>query len=201
MTPIRDLLNRIRWDAEFARGEFVLGYFDRLEDRVVHVPFREVDFPPDDPQAFRLVDAEGRAHHVPLHRVREVFKDGQRIWHRPDKVRKAKPFPGAAMAVAAILTTFTFWMIMAAETSPSGKATDLVRLPDPRYDGSTSLEQTLHRRRSVREFSDRPLTLAEAGQLLWAAQGVTDTEGKRTAPSPERSIRWRCSSSPAVSRE
>ena len=83
MIPIQDLLNRIRWDAEFARGEFEIGYFDRVEDRVIHVPFHEVNFPPGEPQTFRLVDAEGRAHHVPLHRVREVFKDGQRIWHRP----------------------------------------------------------------------------------------------------------------------
>lgn len=83
MIPIRDLLNRIRWDADFARGEFVLGYFDRLEDRIVRVPFRELLFRPDVPDAFRFVDAEGQAHHVPLHRVREVWKDGQRIWHRP----------------------------------------------------------------------------------------------------------------------
>ena len=27
-------------------------------------------------------DAEGQAHRVPFHRVREVYKDGQRIWHR-----------------------------------------------------------------------------------------------------------------------
>lgn len=81
--PIHELLNRIHWDREFARGDFELGYFDRVEKRVVLVPFREITFPRDDPQTFRLVDAEGRFHRVPLHRVREVYKDGQRIWHRP----------------------------------------------------------------------------------------------------------------------
>jgi uncharacterized protein (UPF0248 family) len=87
VTPIHELLNRIRWDAEFARGEFELGYFDRVENRVVVVPFREVEFLQDDLQAFRLVDAEGRWHRIPLHRVREVYKDGQRIWHRRSEVR------------------------------------------------------------------------------------------------------------------
>jgi uncharacterized protein (UPF0248 family) len=82
--PIHELLNRIRWDAEFARGNFELGYFDRVEERIIVVPFAEVSFPRDDPQAFRLVDGEGRIHRVPFHRVREVFKDGQRIWHRPE---------------------------------------------------------------------------------------------------------------------
>ena len=83
MAPIHELLNRIRWDPEFGRGNFELGYFDRVEGRVIVVPFRELDFPRDDPQAFRLEDTEGRIHRVPFHRVREVYKEGQRIWHRP----------------------------------------------------------------------------------------------------------------------
>jgi len=35
----------------------------------------------------------------------------------------------------------------------------------------------------VREFADAPLTLADLGQLLWAAQGTTHPAGLRTAPS------------------
>jgi uncharacterized protein (UPF0248 family) len=83
MTPIHEVLNRIRWDPEFGRGNFELGYLDRVEGRVIVVSFREVEFSEDDPQAFRLIDAEGRSHRVPFHRVREVYMDGQRIWHRP----------------------------------------------------------------------------------------------------------------------
>jgi SagB-type dehydrogenase family enzyme len=45
------------------------------------------------------------------------------------------------------------------------------------------LEEALTRRRSVREYSDQPLTTAELGQLLWAAQGTTSERGFRTAPS------------------
>ena len=85
--PIHELLNRIRWDAEFARGKFELGYFDGGEERIIEVPFAEISFPREDPQAFRRVDGEGRIHRVPFHRVREVYKDGQRIWHRPEGTR------------------------------------------------------------------------------------------------------------------
>jgi len=46
-----------------------------------------------------------------------------------------------------------------------------------------SLEQALLARRSVRSFSNGALTLNELGQLLWAAQGITDSGGGRTAPS------------------
>ena len=38
-------------------------------------------------------------------------------------------------------------------------------------------------RRSVRDFGSTQLTWREIGQLLWAAQGITHEEGKRTAPS------------------
>jgi len=82
MLPIQKLLSRIRWDADFSRGRFELGYFDRVEGRLILVPFQDVEFPPEDPRAFRLVDAEGCSHRVPFHRVREVYKDGQCIWRR-----------------------------------------------------------------------------------------------------------------------
>jgi SagB-type dehydrogenase family enzyme len=41
----------------------------------------------------------------------------------------------------------------------------------------------LQQRRSVRRLAATPLALADLAQLLWAAQGVTDAQGHRTAPS------------------
>lgn len=56
-------------------------------------------------------------------------------------------------------------------------------LPEAKVEGLSSFEANLYGRRSVREFSEVPLSLATAGQLLWAAQGVTSAAGERTAPS------------------
>jgi SagB-type dehydrogenase family enzyme len=58
-----------------------------------------------------------------------------------------------------------------------------VALPKPDLEGRLTLERALATRRSLREFAPGELTLAELGQLMWAAQGVTSPEGKRTAPS------------------
>jgi SagB-type dehydrogenase family enzyme len=60
---------------------------------------------------------------------------------------------------------------------------NVIRLPDPCRQGGLSVETALQRRRSVREYAPEPINLAEAGQLLWAAQGVTTDDGKRAAPS------------------
>ena len=68
-----------------------------------------------------------------------------------------------------------------AEASPT--EVRMIKLPDPVTDGSVSLEAALPLRRSVREYSTKPLTQEEISQLLWAAQGLTDARGHRTAPS------------------
>ena len=62
-------------------------------------------------------------------------------------------------------------------------ANEEVRLPEPSFEGKVPVERALALRRSVREFASEPLSLSAASQLLWAAQGVTEPGGGRTAPS------------------
>jgi len=58
-----------------------------------------------------------------------------------------------------------------------------IKLPEPKYNSDVSLEQSLVKRRSVRDYTGEVLTLEEVSQLLWAAQGTTSARGFRTAPS------------------
>jgi uncharacterized protein (UPF0248 family) len=80
--PIHELLNRIRWDRNFGQGNFVIGYYDRVEDRIIRVPLREIFFEPEDHFSFDLIDHDGGLHSIPLHRIKEVYKDEVLIWHR-----------------------------------------------------------------------------------------------------------------------
>ena len=82
MTPIQDLLHRIQWDPEFGKSEFIIGYHDRLNDRIVRVPFQRVELSPGEHFSFTVTEDDGSLHMVPLHRVREVWRDGQLIWQR-----------------------------------------------------------------------------------------------------------------------
>jgi uncharacterized protein (UPF0248 family) len=80
--PIQDLLNRIRWDPEFSKSEFAVGYDDHVAKRIVKVPFRRIHFAAGEHFSFDAVEDDGTVHTVPLHRVREVWRDGELIWRR-----------------------------------------------------------------------------------------------------------------------
>lgn len=63
-----------------------------------------------------------------------------------------------------------------------------IALPQPQTSGGLGVQSAIQERRSRRDFSQQPVTLAELGQVLWAAQGVTEPEtGKRSAPSARES--------------
>ena len=73
--------------------------------------------------------------------------------------------------------------IMTTRTGTATQSTASIRLPGPRPEGPLSVERALSTRRSVREYTAGGLGLAEVSQVLWAAQGVTDSAGYRTTPS------------------
>lgn len=57
-------------------------------------------------------------------------------------------------------------------------------LPEPQEEGDMSVEAAIAGRRSVRSFDSRELSEQQIGQLLWAAQGITDDRRQlRAAPS------------------
>ena len=59
----------------------------------------------------------------------------------------------------------------------------MIELPVPSLDGGVSVEDAINKRRSVREFTDQPLSMADLSQCVWSAQGITGTDGQRVVPS------------------
>lgn len=96
---------------------------------------------------------------------------------------------GAAVKVAIAVTVWGGSVaspgageFMTMECSPAAN-TAAIHLPQPRLKSGMSVETAILERRSVRKFLDEPISLADLGQLLWAAQGVTSSKGLRAAPS------------------
>lgn len=83
MMPIQDLLNRIKWDADFGLGSFAIGYYDRVDGRIIVVPLQQLEFMEGDHFSFRVTGPFDEMVSIPFHRVRQVFKDGRLIWERP----------------------------------------------------------------------------------------------------------------------
>ncbi len=81
---------------------------------------------------------------------------------------------------------FALTILMAAlapDLAVAQKPSATVALPRVEPSSKASLASLLEERRSVREFSGRPLALGDLSQVLWAAIGVNRADGRRTVPS------------------
>lgn len=59
----------------------------------------------------------------------------------------------------------------------------VIALPEAAKKSQVSLEEALVKRRSTRRYGADALEIMHVSQLLWAAQGITNERGFRTAPS------------------
>lgn len=91
--PIHELLARIRWDSAFGRGQFTLGYVDHDTNELRYVPFKETRADPDNPSMLDLVNERGEVVSLPLHRIRQVLRNGETIWRRDMPPRAHASFP------------------------------------------------------------------------------------------------------------
>ena len=58
-----------------------------------------------------------------------------------------------------------------------------IKLPEPKRDGTVSVEKALMERRTIRDYKDTPISVQEVSQLVWTAQGITEpSRGLRTTP-------------------
>ncbi|NLX13030.1 MAG: SagB/ThcOx family dehydrogenase [Phycisphaerales bacterium] len=75
-------------------------------------------------------------------------------------------------------------MVSTSGVCEDGNTASLVALPPAAMKGTMSLEEAIAQRRSVRKFTDAPLSIEQVGRLCWAGQGITEPRrGLRASPS------------------
>ena len=88
------------------------------------------------------------------------------------------------LIVSLIVLALCSFVAVAQDASKAAPAAaNMSALPAPTVSGGMPLTQAMATRRTVRAFLPTPLTKAELSQILWAAQGVTGPEERRTSPS------------------
>ena len=80
MIPIKELLNKIKWDKNENPEDYTVGYYDRVKKEIIEIPFisiKEID------ENFMLIEIKGEEKTIPLHAIKIVRKKGEQLWKRP----------------------------------------------------------------------------------------------------------------------
>ena len=78
MTPIQDLINKIRWDKRENLEEYTLFYFDRILNKLISIPYSKIKRIEG---SFIVLDNEEETN-IPMHRIKKVTKNNVVVWER-----------------------------------------------------------------------------------------------------------------------
>ena len=79
MIPIRELINKIKFDDRENPEDYVLFYLDRVEDKLKPIKFVEIKRTEGN---FMVLDRGDEEVEIPMHRIRKVEKKGEVVWER-----------------------------------------------------------------------------------------------------------------------
>lgn len=85
MIPIKELINKIKWDKRENPEDYALWFLDL--DKLVEMKYTDIK---NIDGNFMVVEKEGEEVEIPLHRIREVRKKGVVVWKRELKTREGE---------------------------------------------------------------------------------------------------------------
>ena len=80
MIPIKELLNKIKWDKRENPEDYTISYYDRVKKEIIEIPYKKITHISEN---FMLIDANGEEKMIPLHAIKIVRKKGEQLWKRP----------------------------------------------------------------------------------------------------------------------
>ena len=79
MISIKELINKIKYDEREKPEDYVLYYYDRIQDKLKAIKYVEIKRLEGN---FMVLERDGEEVEIPLHRVKEVKKKGAVVWKR-----------------------------------------------------------------------------------------------------------------------
>lgn len=79
MTPIKELLNKIRWDKRENPQDYKIFYFDRILKKLIQIPYVRIKRLEG---SFMILEKNNEEVNIPLHRIRKVTKNNAVVWER-----------------------------------------------------------------------------------------------------------------------
>ena len=80
-------------------------------------------------------------------------------------------------------TLFVVFTALLLSTGMNAQELQVIKLNAPNKTGGAPMMKVFSERHSEREFAETTIKLQDLSDLLWAANGINRTDGKRTAPS------------------
>lgn len=77
MIPIKDLLNKIKWDKSENPDDYIIVFIDLNKER--SIPYSAIKRFEGN---FMVIDKDNEEVEIPMHRIRKVLKKSDLIWKR-----------------------------------------------------------------------------------------------------------------------
>ena len=79
MIPIKDLLNKIKWDKRELPEEYLVYYLDRISQKLIKINYNDIKKFEDN---FIVIEKNNEETYIPMHRIKEVRKNNVLVWKR-----------------------------------------------------------------------------------------------------------------------
>lgn len=79
MKPVKDVLNKIVWDAREHPEEYVIEYLDRVENKIIELKFTDIT---RIEEGFLILERRGEEVMIPTHRIRVIRRKNEVVWQR-----------------------------------------------------------------------------------------------------------------------
>lgn len=79
MMPVKDFLNKIKWDNDLNEEDFTVYYLDNVSKKLVGVRFVDIK---KIEGSFIVIEKDSEETYIPMHRIREVKEKDKVVWKR-----------------------------------------------------------------------------------------------------------------------